>query len=107
MLPFISYVYPSFKHLTTLFNESSYRIVPIKSQYEKAKNIKQTDAHIGRHQKYVVHPKLGVTSTNLLHHVDYFQNAGYNQDNSVAYTSLVYIARTPHGVFLYPYHWVQ
>ena len=29
------------------------------------------------------------------------------QDNSVACTSMVYIARTPHGVFFYPYHWVQ
>ena len=29
------------------------------------------------------------------------------QDNSVACTSLVYIARTPHRVFFYSYHWFQ
>ena len=78
VLPFIFHAYPSFNHLKTLFNESLYRLVPIKSQYEKAKNIKQIDAHIGRHEKYMVHPKLRVTSTNLLHHVNYFQKAGYN-----------------------------
>ena len=51
---------------------------------------KQTDENIERHQNYVVRPKLGVTSTNLLHHVKLFSKRLVTiQNNSVACTSLV------------------